>query len=139
MRNKKTKNTGATFKSILTLVLLALSAVVAPSQAQNKSKSGAKVYCWQEEGSTKCGNIPPAQQAREINTKTGLSKNTPVLPETPPDTLAEKPLAPQQLAPQQLGSLEVAQPSEEGKTISPLVQSLVANYPTEERLVQYFK
>lgn len=111
---------------ILLGVVINLAVGSSEAWAQRKAPPGkqtSKVYCWQENGMTKCGNIP-ASQAREINTRTGIA--TPIS-------------SPTKQAPLQNPHRPEGQPIVENlPPVSLIVQSLVATHPDEKSLVEHF-
>ena len=119
---------------LMGIAAMGLGWIVGPAQAQNKKSNGVgKIYCWQENGMTKCGNIPQQTHHVEIKTHTGIAKsvgenNTIAIPSTSLPLSSGEGATP-------LSS----QPSPTENQEDRVLHSLIVNYPNEQDLLKRFQ
>lgn len=112
------------------LLLMSFSAQAAPVKTDKAAPK--KIYCWEEKGQTRCGDVLPADAVNQARTERS-SRTGNVTREV------DRPLTPEEKAEQNALAAQNALQLEQQKQIQRRTDVLLSTYPTENDLSQSFE
>ena len=113
------------------LIVIALLISTPVWAAPKTDKVAKKIYCWEENGQKRCGDVLPSEAVEHARTERSAKTGT-VTREV------ERPPTPEEIAAQKAREDEANQLAEQTKQAQRRTDVLLSTYPTEQDLLQSF-